>query len=58
MFSINADEEAEAVKVTTKVTISDSLEEHIKRKKEMKKLYIQLPKKSGFGYKINYEPGG
>jgi len=29
----------------------------IKRKRDLKKLYISIPKKSGWGYRINYAPG-
>ncbi len=31
--------------------------EIIKRKRDLKKLYINIPKKSGFGYRLNYAPG-
>ena len=33
------------------------MEDLIKRKRDMKRLYIQVLKKSGFGYRINYAPG-
>ena len=38
--------------------ISENMQEHIWKKKEMKWLYITVPKKSGYGYRLNYNPGG
>lgn len=37
--------------------ISENMQEYIWKKKEMKKLYLHIPKRSGYGYKINYTPG-
>jgi len=33
------------------------MKEFLKKKKEARKFYIQILKKSGHGYKINYAPG-
>ena len=36
---------------------SSEPDEIIKRKWDLKKLYICIPKKSGWGYRLNYAPG-
>ena len=41
-----------------KAILSENMEEHIWKKKEMKWLYLTVPKKSGYGYRLNYNPGG
>ena len=37
--------------------ISENMEEYIKWKKDWKRLYLHIPKWSGYGYWINYTPG-
>lgn len=41
----------------TEITSASEIEEIIKRKRDLKKLYINIPKKSGFGFRLNYMPG-
>lgn len=38
-------------------TSANDTEDLIKWKRDLKKLYINIPKKSGFGFWINYAPG-
>ncbi len=49
--------EEDEVKEEKEGPISENLEEYIKRKKDWKRLYLHIPKRSGYGYKINYTPG-
>lgn len=53
------DDEINKIKEKTKnkQETPQDVEEIIKRKWDLKKFYINIPKKSGFGFWINYAPG-